>query len=333
MKEIIRTEHEIRYVKETFERELSSRLNLSRVSSPLIVDETTGLNDDLNGIEKPVAFSIKGMNGNRASVVQSLAKWKRLRLRELEIPPGEGIITDMRALRPDEILSPIHSVYVDQWDWEKHMFSGERTLGFLKTEVNHIYKALCITEELVCREVTGFSPTLPHEITFIHAEEMARQYPALNPKEREDVVAAKYGAVFIIGIGSLLSDGKRHDGRAPDYDDWSTRNEEGYSGLNGDIIVWNQVLESSFELSSMGIRVDGKSLLLQLSECGCSERLALPFHRMLAAGELPQSIGGGIGQSRVCMFMLRKRHIGQVQVSIWPEIERQRLAAMGVELM
>jgi aspartate--ammonia ligase len=333
MKEIVRTEQEIRFVKETFERELSSRLNLSRVFSSLIVDETSGLNDDLNGIEKPVAFSIRGMNGNRASVVQSLAKWKRLRLRELEIPPGEGILTDMRALRPDENLSPLHSVYVDQWDWEKHIFSGDRTLGFLKSEVNQIYQALCITEGLVCKEVTGFLPFLPYEITFIHAEDLARQYPSLDPKSREDIVARRYGAVFIIGIGAVLSDGKRHDGRAPDYDDWSTGNEEGSLGLNGDIIVWNPVLESAFELSSMGIRVDGKSLLLQLSECGCKERLALPFHRMLAAGELPQSIGGGIGQSRVCMFMLRKQHIGQVQVSIWPEKERQRLAVMGIELM
>ncbi|MFO7575014.1 MAG: aspartate--ammonia ligase [Bacteroidales bacterium] len=333
MKEIVRTEQEIRFVKETFERELSSRLNLSKVSSPLIVDESTGINDDLNGIEKPVAFSIRGMNGNRATVVQSLAKWKRLRLKELGIAEGEGIITDMRALRPDECLSPFHSVYVDQWDWEKHIAVSERTLECLRSAVRLIYSALLKAETMVCEEITGLPPSLPQEIKFIHAEEMARQYPSLSPKEREEVVAGKYGAVFITGIGAVLSDGRRHDGRAPDYDDWTTINEDGYKGLNGDIIVWNPVLECAFELSSMGIRVDSRSLMLQLNECGCGERLSLPFHSMLAAGELPQSIGGGIGQSRVCMFMLRKSHIGQVQVSVWPENERLRLAGMGIELM
>lgn len=333
MREIVRTEQEIRFVKETFEQELSSRLNLAKVSAPLIVDESTGINDDLNGIEKPVAFSIRGMNGNRATVVQSLAKWKRLRLKELAIAEGEGILTDMRALRPDESLSPLHSVYVDQWDWEKHIPVNERTLGCLRSTVKSIYTALVKTERMVCEEITGLPVSLPQEITFVHAEELVRQHPSLSSREREKVVARKYGAVFIIGIGAALSDGTRHDGRAPDYDDWSTLNEDGYKGLNGDIVVWNPVLECAFELSSMGIRVDSRSLILQLSECGCLERMSLPFHSMLAAGELPQSIGGGIGQSRVCMFMLRKHHIGQVQVSIWPEMERQRLSGMGIELM
>jgi aspartate--ammonia ligase len=273
------------------------------------------------------------MDGNGIAVVQSLAKWKRRRLRELEIPAGEGILTDMRALRPDENLSPLHSVYVDQWDWEKHILTSDRTLGFLESTVRRIYSALTITERLVCDEVTRQPEFLPDEITFLHAEELARRYPSISPKEREEVVARKYGAVFIIGIGALLSDGSRHDDRAPDYDDWTTMNEEGFRGLNGDIIVWNPVLDCAFEISSMGIRVDSRSLLVQLSECGCGERLSLPFHSMLAAGELPQSIGGGIGQSRVCMFMLRKRHIGQVQVSVWPLHERQRLAALGIELM
>jgi aspartate--ammonia ligase len=239
----------------------------------------------------------------------------------------------MRALRPDEDFSPLHSIYVDQWDWEKHISEGDRSLRYLRTTVLAIYEALKATEALVCSGITGMLPALPDEISFVHAEELAHIYPSLTPKEREDIYVRDHGAAFIIGIGGVLSDGKRHDGRAPDYDDWSTLNGEGFYGLNGDIVVWNPVLECAFELSSMGIRVNGEVLMKQLAECGCAERALLPFHSALLAGRLPQSIGGGIGQSRVCMFMLRKSHIGQVQVGVWPEAERVRLAKTGVVLM
>lgn len=333
MNEIIRTEREIQFVKEVFERELSGRLNLFRVSSPLAIVGDTGINDDLNGIEKPVSFSARGMNGSSVVVVQSLAKWKRHRLMELRVDEGYGIVTDMRALRPDEDFSPLHSVYVDQWDWEKHISESDRSLKYLRSTVISIYEALKRTESLVCATTPGMVPVLPAEIEFVHAEELVQMYPLLTPKEREEVYVKDHGAAFVIGIGGVLSDGKRHDGRAPDYDDWSTINEDGYSGLNGDIIVWHPELECAFELSSMGIRVNREAMVKQLAECGCAERASLPFHKTLLSGVLPQSIGGGIGQSRVCMFMLRKSHIGQVQVGVWPEAERMRLAETGVILM
>ncbi len=333
MNEFIRNEEAIRYVKDQFETKLCKKLKLTKVSSPIAVRGDTGINDDLNGIESPVSFSIKGMNGNRAVVVQSLAKWKRLRLKELEIPSGHGILTDMRALRPDEDYSPLHSVYVDQWDWEKHMEKKERTLGYLKSTVRLIYEALKETEKAVCDTILKTIPVFPDEIEFVHSQELALMYPGLTPRERETEYVRSHGAAFIIGIGGVLSDGKRHDGRAPDYDDWSTLNDEGFYGLNGDIIVWHPVLECAFEISSMGIRVSPEILIRQLEECSSSGRLALPFHNMLASGQLPQSIGGGIGQSRVCMFMLRKSHIGQVQVGIWPETEIKRLAGEGILLL
>lgn len=333
MNEKIKTEKAIQSVKEFFERELAVQLNLVRVSSPLAVEENTGINDDLNGVERAVKFNVKGMNGTGAVVVQSLAKWKRVRIMELGIEEGLGIITDMRALRPDEVFSPLHSIYVDQWDWEKRISEGERSVEFLKSVVVRVYEALKSTESYVCAEITGSAPVLPPEIRFIHAEELARIYPSLTPGERERVFIREHGAAFIIGIGATLSDGRRHDGRAPDYDDWSTMNEDGFYGLNGDIIVWNQLLECPFELSSMGVRVNREALLRQLSESGCMGRSSLAYHKMLLSGKLPQTIGGGIGQSRVCMFMLQKSHIGQVQVGIWPEPVRKKLAEEGIVLM
>lgn len=331
--ELLKTEEAISFVKETFAKELSTRLQLSKVSSPIAVLDGTGINDDLNGIERPVGFPIKALDERRAVVVHSLAKWKRVRLQELGIEAGRGLLTDMRALRPDEDYSPIHSIYVDQWDWEKHITPEQRTPAFLKATVERIYEALKTTEARVSAGYPEITPVLPGKITFLHAEDLLRQYPALTPKEREHAAVKQYGAVFLMGIGHELSHGEPHDGRAPDYDDWSTETEDGYRGLNGDILLWHPVLETSFEVSSMGIRVDKQALVRQLALRGCQDRQALSFHARLLRDELPQSIGGGIGQSRVCMFMLRKAHIGQVQVSIWPEAVRAELAGTGVGLL
>ena len=328
----LETEEAITFVKETFARELARQLHLVRVSAPLVGLDGTGINDDLNGVERPVGFPIKALAEQRAVVVHSLAKWKRLRLHELGIAPGKGLLTDMRALRPDEEYSPIHSIYVDQWDWEKHMLPEQRTIPFLQATVETIYEALKTTEQLVSEQF-GIAPILPPAITFVQAEDLLRRYPGLTPKQREHEAAREYGAVFLMGIGGELSHGEIHDGRAPDYDDWSTPTEAGYRGLNGDILLWNPVLETSFEVSSMGIRVDKTALARQLKLRGCPERQALQFHRLLLADALPQSIGGGIGQSRVCMFLLRKAHIGEVQVSIWPEAVRRELAEAGVVLL
>jgi aspartate--ammonia ligase len=316
--DILKTEQAIRYIKDRFNKRLAQSLNLVNVSAPIAVPDGTGINDDLNGTEKPVSFSIKGIKGQKASIVQSLAKWKRLRLKEFDIEPGKGILTDMRALRPDEDLSPLHSIYVDQWDWEKHILPEQRTLKYLRTTVESIYEVLKATEKDVCNHYPDLKPVLPDKIYFIHAEELLRLFPELTAKQREAKIAERFGSVFIIGIGASLSNGKPHDGRAPDYDDWSTLNEEGYFGLNGDIIFWYPVLETAFEISSMGIRVNKKSMERQLEIKGCSDRKKLLFHRMLLNNELPRSIGGGIGQSRVCMFFLKKTHIGEVQSGIWP---------------
>ena len=323
-KEFFETEKAISFVKQTFESELSRKLELTRISSPIAVLQGTGINDDLNGIERVVEFPVKAMGEKKAVIVNSLAKWKRIRLQELGVEEGKGILTDMRAIRPDEYFTPIHSIYVDQWDWEKRISSGQRTIAFLKSEVRKIYEAIKNTEAKVAEEYPDIEPFLPEKIVFIHAEELARKYPEMSTKERESVVTEKYGAVFLIGIGGELSDGKPHDGRAPDYDDWSTVNEEGFPGLNGDILLWHPVLKESFEVSSMGIRVDRKILLMQLEKTGQSHRTNLEFHQMLLQERLPQSIGGGIGQSRICMFMLRKKHIGEVQVGIWPESVREK---------
>ncbi len=327
------TEQAIQKAKDYFAGMLSEKLNLTRVSAPMVVLKGTGINDDLNGIERAVSFPIKDMQEQRAEVVHSLAKWKRLRLQELGIEEGKGLYTNMFALRPDEELSDIHSIFVDQWDWEKHISVAQRTIPFLKEAVEKIFEVLRLTEACICETYPVIHPVLPAKITFIHSEDLLEQYPDLTPKERETEAAKKYGAVFIIGIGAQLKGGKAHDGRAPDYDDWTTETDAGYKGLNGDIILWHPVLERAFEISSMGIRVDKTALLKQLTIAGCEERKELYFHSRLLKGELPQSIGGGIGQSRLCMFLLRKAHIGEVQVSIWSDKVKSDCAEKGIELL
>jgi len=325
------TERAIRVIKEYFQTNLAEALNLLRVSAPLFVAADTGLNDNLNGIERPVSFPIKGLGDARAEIVQSLAKWKRMALADYGFAPGEGLYTDMNAIRPDEVLDAIHSIYVDQWDWERVMGPGERNLDFLCGIVERIYSVIYRTEQHVA-EKYGFAPILPETIRFIHTQELAVQYPDRSPREREDAAAREHGAIFIIGIGADLPGGKPHDGRAPDYDDWTTPTPRG-PGLNGDIFVWNPVLGRGFELSSMGIRVDPDTLERQLTFRGAKDRLGFPFHQRLLAGGLPQTIGGGLGQSRLCMFFLRKRHIGEVQCSIWPEDMKLALRREGIVLL
>ena len=327
------TEQAIKRLKESFQSALAKKLNLRRVTAPLFVLSGTGINDDLNGIERPVKFPIKCIGDRHAEVVHSLAKWKRMKLGAYRIAPHYGLYTDMNAIRPDEELDNLHSLYVDQWDWEQTITEADRTLDYLKESVRKIYSALKQTEAELYEMHPHITPTLPDSIAFIHSEELLQMFPDKTPKERENEIARRYGAVFIIGIGGELSDGKPHDGRAPDYDDWTTVNSDGYKGLNGDIILWNSVLESSFEISSMGIRVDAEALHRQLEICGCTERLSLDFHRALAGGELPLSIGGGIGQSRLCMYLLQKAHIGEVQASIWPEEQIAECARHGIELL
>jgi aspartate--ammonia ligase len=312
------TEMAIKEVKDFFESSLSSDLKLRRVTAPLFVMKGTGINDDLNGIERPVSFPILDLGNATAEVVQSLAKWKRMMLCDYEIRLNHGIYTDMNALRPDEELDNLHSVYVDQWDWEKVIRKEDRKLDYLKEIVRKVYSSMVRTEFVIYERYPQIEPLLPEEITFFHAEELLEMYPELTPKQREDKVAEKYGAVFVIGIGGEMADGKPHDGRAPDYDDWTTPTVKGFKGLNGDIILWNPILKLAFEVSSMGIRVDKAAMELQLKLRGQEHRSTLQFHRRLLNGELPESIGGGIGQSRMCMFFLRKAHIGEIQSSVWP---------------
>lgn len=327
------TERAIKMIKDFFQENLSSELKLRRVTAPLFVQRGTGINDDLNGIERPVSFPVKDMEGITAEIVHSLAKWKRMMLADYEIGNGYGLYTDMNALRPDEELDNLHSIYVDQWDWEKIIMPEDRNLDFLKDIVERIYAVMKRTEFIVYENHPEIVPVLPEQITFIHTEELEKEYPELSPKEREDKVAEKFGAVFIIGIGHNLASGKPHDGRAPDYDDWSTETINGFRGLNGDIIVWNPVLERAFELSSMGIRVDREAMLQQLKLQGKEERAELFFHKRLLAGEFPESIGGGIGQSRLCMYFLRKAHIGEVQASLWPGQMIDHCKRSGIVLM
>ena len=327
------TELGIQKIKDFFQANLSAELRLRRVTAPLFVLRGTGLNDDLNGVERAVNFPIKDMDDARAEVVHSLAKWKRVTLADYNIEQGYGIYTDMNAIRADEEVGNLHSLYVDQWDWERVMSAEERNIGFLKSIVKRIYSTLLRTEYLVCESFPGIKPVLPPEIVFIHADELARKYPQLAPKEREAMAAKEHKAVFIIGIGGELSDGKKHDGRAPDYDDWTTMGENGLPGLNGDIILWNPILELPFEISSMGIRVDKKALLEQLKREGKEDRLELYFHKRLMDDTLPLSIGGGIGQSRLCMFFLRKAHIGEIQASIWPEDMRAECEKLSIALI
>lgn len=313
------TERAIKALKDFFELNLATELNLSRVTAPLFVRSGTGINDDLNGVEQPVAFAIRDLNGVRAEIVQSLAKWKRLQLAELGVTPGYGLYTDMNALRPDETLDNTHSVYVDQWDWERVITPADRHVEFLQKIVRKIYTILKRAEHFTFEHYPALRPELPEEITFIHAEELRARHPRLTPKQREHRLLKECGAAFIIGIGGELGDGTIHDGRAPDYDDWSTPTVDGRQGLNGDLLIWNPVLKMAFELSSMGIRVDRKALRRQLKLRGCEERQQLFWHQTLLHGGMPLSIGGGIGQSRLCMYFLRKAHVGETQASLWPE--------------
>ena len=327
------TEQGIKLIKDFFQQNLSTELRLRRVTAPLFVLKGLGINDDLNGVERAVSFPIKDLGDAQAEVVHSLAKWKRLSLAEYQIEPGYGIYTDMNAIRADEELDNLHSLYVDQWDWEAVIKKEDRTVAFLKNIVERIYAAIRRTEYLTSETYPQIKPFLPEKIHFIHSEELLKMYPDKTPKEREDAICEAYGAVFIIGIGGKLSNGEKHDGRAPDYDDWSTVAENGLEGLNGDILIWYPVLGRSFELSSMGIRVDKESLLRQLKLEGKEDREQLYFHQKLLQGELPLSIGGGIGQSRLCMVLLHKGHIGEIQASIWPEEMRQDCKKLGMNLI
>lgn len=317
--DVNQTEKAIKLVKDSFQQDLAAELRLRRVTAPLFVMKGTGINDDLNGIERPVTFPVKELGDNLAEVVHSLAKWKRMTLADLKISAGYGLYTDMNAIRPDEELTNIHSLYCDQWDWERVISKEDRTLDFLKKIVRKIYSTFLRTEFIVSENYPQIQPILPEEITFIHSEELEEQYPDLSPKDREHEAAKKYGAVFIIGIGGALPGGEKHDGRAPDYDDWTTPTINNFKGLNGDILVWNPVMETSLELSSMGIRVDKDALLKQLAITGTEDRKNLYWHKRLLNDELPLSVGGGIGQSRLCMYFLRKAHIGEIQSSIWPD--------------
>jgi len=327
------TELAIKKIKDFFLNSLSTELRLRRVTAPLFVLKGLGINDDLNGVERPVSFPIKDMDEAVAEVVHSLAKWKRVTLAEYQMEPGFGIVTDMNAIRSDEEMDNIHSLYVDQWDWERVIKKENRNVAFLRKIVNNIYSAILRTEFYICETYPQLKPFLPEDVHFIHSEELLKMYPDKTAKERENLICQKYGAVFVIGIGNKLSDGKEHDLRAPDYDDWSTPNEEGYTGLNGDLLVWYPILGRSIELSSMGIRVDKEAMLRQLALQGKEERKDLYFHRRLLEGSLPLSIGGGIGQSRLCMVLLHKAHIGETQASIWPDSMRKECREAGMILI
>ncbi len=304
------TEEAIKEVKDFFEKALAVNLNLTRVSAPLFVPPETGLNDNLNGVERPVAFEIKEQGGREVEIVHSLAKWKRHALKRYGFEHGEGLYTDMNAIRRDEVTDNIHSIFVDQWDWERIINKDERTAETLKTMVEKVYRSLQETEDYMAAEYSYIQKSLPQNITYLSTLELEEKYPDKTPREREYLAAKEYGAIFLMQIGSRLKSGEPHDGRAPDYDDWS---------LNGDIIVYYPVLDIALELSSMGIRVDEKALEEQLKQAGCEERKNLPFQKAVLEGRLPYTIGGGIGQSRICMFFLKKAHIGEVQSSVWPE--------------
>lgn len=327
------TEKGIKIIKDFFQQNLSSELRLRRTTAPLFVLKGTGINDDLGGSERAVSFPIKDLNDAKAEVVHSLAKWKRLTLADYATQEGYGIYTDMNAIRADEELGNLHSLYVDQWDWELVMNESQRNINFLKEIVTRIYAAMVRTEYMVYEAFPQIKPTLPKEIKFIHSEELLQAYPNMSPKEREDAISKKYGAVFIFGIGCVLSNGEKHDNRAPDYDDWSSIAENGLPGLNGDLMIWNDVLDRSVEISSMGIRVNPEIMLKQLELSNTQERETLYFHQRLLSGSLPQTIGGGIGQSRLCMFYLRKAHIGEIQASIWPEDMKKECLESGINII
>ncbi len=320
---LIETEQAIKFVKDTFEKVLSEALNITRVSAPLFVLRTTGLNDNLNGVERPVSFDILE-TGEIAEVVQSLAKWKRFALNEYGFEPGNGLYTDMNAIRRDEKCDALHSIYVDQWDWEKVIIAKDRTTDYLKMIVKNIYSSILETAKRTQKLYPSLEATLPAEITFITSQELEDQYPELEPRLREREAVKQYGAVFVMQIGGKMKSGDKHDGRAPDYDDWD---------LNGDIVVYYPLLDCAFELSSMGIRVDKTSLVKQLKEENAEERLSLPFHKAMIEDKLPLTIGGGIGQSRLCMLLLNKAHVGEVQASVWPEYIRKECLAENIRLL
>jgi aspartate--ammonia ligase len=331
---VCQTERAIKFVKDHFEAMLARHLKLERVTAPLFVRADSGIQDNLNGVERPVQFKVKGAGDVECQIVQSLAKWKRLALHKYGFKRGEGIYTDMNALRPDEDpLDNLHSIYVDQWDWERVIAPEDRNLEYLKAVVRDIYASIKATEAEVAREFPGLAPSLPDDITFVHTEDLVERYPRASSRERELAICREHPAVFIIGIGGELSDASIHDNRAPDYDDWTTPTTPRTKGLNGDIFVWNPVLQRDFELSSMGIRVDAETMLVQLEIRGCMERRRLPWHRMLLSGELPLSVGGGIGQSRLCMLLLQKAHVGEVQVGIWPQEVLDACRAGGIPLL
>lgn len=332
--DLLATERAILFIKRDFQARLAGALALHRVSAPLFVDAASGLQDNLNGFERPVSFAVPQTGDIRYEIVHSLAKWKRHALARYRIPAGEGLYTDMNAIRPDEetLSTGIHSVYVDQWDWERHIRPEERTLDTLRATVRAIWGAIVDAHRATC-EAFGLAPFLPDAIEYLHSEELLARYPGLSPRERENEICRAARAVFLIGIGGQLPDGTIHDGRAPDYDDWSTETGPERRGLNGDILVWNPVLARGFELSSMGVRVDATAMRRQLALRGAEARLSLPWHRALLAGELPASIGGGIGQSRLCMLFLRKAHIGEVQVSVWPAAVERACAEAGLALL
>ncbi|MGT2742241.1 aspartate--ammonia ligase [Streptococcus plurextorum] len=318
-KSFIHQQEEISFVKNTFTQYLKDKLEIVEVQGPILSRVGDGMQDNLSGIENPVSVKVKLIPNHTFEVVHSLAKWKRHTLARFGFNEGEGLFVHMKALRPDEdSLDPTHSVYVDQWDWEKVIPEGQRNISYLKRTVESIYKAIRLTE-LAVEARYDIESILPKQITFIHTEELVERYPDLTPKERENAVCKEYGSVFLIGIGGVLADGQPHDGRAPDYDDWTSHSERGYKGLNGDILVWNDQLGTAFELSSMGIRVDEDALRRQVKITGDEDRLELEWHKSLLNGQFPLSIGGGIGQSRLAMFLLRKKHIGEVQSSVWPK--------------
>ncbi|MBR1764255.1 MAG: aspartate--ammonia ligase [Ruminococcus sp.] len=318
------TQHAIKYIKDVFQQALSFALTLDRVTAPLIVTKESGINDDLNGVERKVEFSIREIDGGSAEVVQSLAKWKRMALYRYGYHFGEGIYTDMNAIRRDDDVDNVHSIFVDQWDWEKVIERGDRNFDYLKKTVESIVKAIAFTKRKVSLRYPALKQPISDKVYFITSQELEDMYPDSTPKERERLVCKTHGTVFIMQIGGKLKSGKPHDGRAPDYDDWS---------LNGDLLFWDQTLDNAIEISSMGIRVDETSLAAQLKEAGAEDRMRFDYHKMIAEGKLPLTIGGGIGQSRLCMLLLEKAHIGEVQSSVWPEDMRDQCAKNNIILL
>ena len=318
------TEAAIKYIRDTFQAEFGKEMNLERISAPLFVAKSSGMNDDLNGIERPVAFDLKDVPGDTYEVVHSLAKWKRMALARYGFEVGEGLYTNMNAIRRDEELDNLHSCYVDQWDWEKVIRKEDRNEETLKAVVRQIFKVIKHMEHEVWYKYPQAVKHLPEDITFLTTEELTERYPDLTPKQRENAAVKEYGCIFLMHIGDKLADGKPHDGRAPDYDDWH---------LNGDILFWYDLLDCALEISSMGIRVDEEALVAQCEKAGCPERLELPFHQMLLNGELPYTIGGGIGQSRLCMLLLDRAHVGEVQASEWPEEMRKTCEQHRIHLL